>query len=67
MIRVRQVKVPLEERNFLLEKISRTLKINKENILNYKIVKESIDARKKDNIILIYEVDVELECEEEIL
>ena len=67
MIRVRQVKVPLEERNFLLEKISRTLKINKENILNYKIVKESIDARKKDNILLIYEVDVELDCEEEIL
>ena len=67
MIRVRQVKVPLEERNFLLEKISRILKVKKENILNYKIVKESIDARKKENILLIYEVDVELNCEDEIL
>lgn len=67
MIRVRQVKVPLEERNLLLEKICRTLKVKKENILNYKIVKESIDARKKENILLIYEVDLELNCEQDVL
>ena len=67
MIRVRQVRVPLEERQLLLNKISKLLKVKEETILSYKIVKESGDARKKDNILLIYEVDVELNCEDEVL
>ena len=59
MIRVRQVKVLIEEDN-LLEKISKKLRINVSEIVNYKIVKKSIDARDKNNIYYVYEVDLEL-------
>lgn len=67
MIRLRQVKVALDNRDKLLNKVAQILHIKKENILNYKIVKESIDARKKDNILLTYEIDVEVNDEENIL
>ena len=51
MIRLRQVKVALDNRDNLLNKVAQILRIKKEDILSYKIVKESIDARKKDNIL----------------
>ena len=59
MIRVRQVKVEIEKDN-LLEKIAKKLKVKQEEIINYKIVKKSIDARDKKSIYYVYEVDVEL-------
>ena len=59
MVRVRQVKVLIEEDN-LLEKISKKLRVNVSEIVNYKIVKKSIDARDKNNIYYVYEVDLEL-------
>ena len=67
MIRIRQVKVSLDNRNNLLKKIAQMLHINESEIISYKIVKESVDARKKGNILLIYEVDVEVHEEDRIL
>ena len=67
MIRVRQVKVSLNNRNNFLKKIAQILHIKENDIVSYKITKESIDARKKENILLIYEVDVEVTDEEKIL
>lgn len=67
MIRLRQVKVPLEHKNNLLRKASQILHIHEHDILNYKIVKESVDARRKDNILFIYEIDVEVVNETKIL
>ena len=67
MIRLRQVKVPLEHKNNLLRKVSQILHIHEHDILNYKIVKESVDARHKDNILFIYEIDVEVVNETKIL
>lgn len=64
MIRVRQVKVPLDDKDNLKEYISKKLKTK---ILDFKIIKESLDARKKPELYLIYEVDVKVENEKKIL
>ena len=69
MIRVRQIKVVIEKDNSdeLLKNILRKLKINKEDIKTYEINKKSIDARKKEKINFVYEVDLEVINEEDIL
>ena len=60
MIRVRQVKVNIENDNTdsLLSKVSKKIGINVSDILDYKINKKSIDARDKNNICFVYEVDI---------
>jgi len=47
-----------EEESVLHAKAAAILKIPKEKILNLKIVKKSIDARKKDRISFVYTVEV---------
>ena len=66
MIRVRQVKVLFNETDKLINKIASKLKINVKDIINYKIVKESIDSRYKPDIYYVYEVDVKLKTEKRI-
>ena len=53
MIRIRQVKIPIRNDNndFIIKKISNILKINKDDITSFNIVKKSIDARDKNNIL----------------
>ena len=53
MIRIRQVKVPLNDRSNLKEYIKKKIK---SEVIDYKIVKESLDARRKPELYLIYEV-----------
>ena len=55
MIKIRQVKVPIQSDNkeTHINKISKLLKINNNNIINYKISKKSIDARDKKNILYV--------------
>ena len=58
MIKVRQIKVEVlsdneEER---LKSLLNKTKLKKENILSYKISKQSLDARDKENIYFVYEV-----------
>lgn len=68
MIRISQMKMPFthtEEK--LLQKIAGILHIRKEDILSYQIVKKSIDARKKPEILFIYTIDLSLQKEEQIL
>ena len=69
VIRVRQVKVKLEENNeqHILESVSRKLHISPSEILSFKIKKESLDARKKESIYYIYELEIETKKEKEIL
>lgn len=67
MIRLRQVKVSLDKRDNLLKKVAQLLHIKESDIISYKIIKESIDARRKENILLTYEIDVEVSNEESIL
>ena len=64
MIRVRQVKVPLEDKKNLRTYIEKKLKTN---IIDFKIIKESLDARKKPELYFVYEVDVVLSNENDYL
>ena len=66
MLRVRQVKVKVEEKDKLNKKIAKKLNIKVEEIKSIKILKESIDARMKPEIYYVYEVVVELESEKYI-
>lgn len=69
MIRVRQVKVRVEDqrKEAIKEALCKKLKVSSQRILNYSIVKESIDAREKDSIWYVYELDVTLSEEKEFL
>ena len=69
MIRVRQVKVDIDKKNIdeIILKTAKKLKIKKDNIHDIKILKEAIDARKKDDIKYVYEVIVDIPKEDTIL
>ena len=69
MIRIRQIKIPLEKNNlnYLKKKVSLILKCPETDIKTISISKKSLDARKKPNIFYIYEVDVDVKNEEHLL
>lgn len=69
MIRVRQVKINLNENNkdAIKRKVALKLKVNIKEIKSIKISKQSLDARKKDNLFYVYEIDVELQNENKVL
>ena len=67
MIRIRQIKVPILEEQTLQDKIAKQLRVNKQDIKNITIIKKSLDARKKDNLFYVFEVDVEIKNEEQII
>ena len=68
MIRINQLKLPIHHQELQLQqKISKTLKIKPEQIIGYQIVKKSIDARKKPELVYVYSVDVEVDHEEAVL
>ena len=69
MIRVRQVKVNIENDSINNIKIQTAKKLNikPSDILNIKINKQSIDARHKPEIYFLYEVDVTCNNESNIL
>ena len=59
MIRVNQIKLPISHTKEQLEqKIRKMLKLEATQPLVYKIVKKSIDARKKPELMYVYSVDV---------
>lgn len=67
MIRVNQVKLDIfENKNQIIDKLAKKLRINKNDIIRYEIFKESIDARRK-KIKFNYSVDVEIKNEEKVL
>ena len=69
MIRVRQIFIDIDKdkKEELLDKVSYKLNISKTDILNIKINKKSIDARKKTKIHYVYEVDIEVLNENKVL
>ena len=68
MILLRQIKIPVlkDHENNLLKKICEKCKISSSDILTFRIVKKSIDARDKKNILYVYEVCVSLKDEEKV-
>ncbi|MCH5166454.1 MAG: FAD-dependent monooxygenase [Erysipelotrichales bacterium] len=69
MIRVRQIKVDIlnNDESHILNKLAKALEINKYDIISYKIKRQSLDARNKDRILYVYEIDVEVSNEEKVL
>lgn len=65
MLRVRQVKVDVLKKD-IVASLARKLKIDESDILDYEIIKESIDARDKDKIYFVYELDVNVKHEKNI-
>ncbi|WP_300276966.1 NAD(P)/FAD-dependent oxidoreductase [Peptacetobacter sp.] len=68
MLRVSNLKMNIDEDiNILKKLILKKLRIKDSDLVGYSIYKESIDARKKDNMTFVYTVDVEIKNEEKIL
>ncbi len=69
MIRVRQIKVSIYDNNIkeIKKKTAKKLKIDENKINDIKIIKESIDARDKNNIYYIYEVEISIPNEKTVM
>ncbi|MEW5837870.1 MAG: NAD(P)/FAD-dependent oxidoreductase [Pseudomonadota bacterium] len=68
MLRINEIKLPLEHPpESLPAAIVQRLKIKKDELLGFTIFKRSHDARKKNDLLLIYAVDVELADEAAVL
>ncbi len=69
MIRVRQIEIPVNavSDDKIKREIVKKLKIPVSSLFSYHIHKESIDARKKPDLFFVYEIDVQVKDEEEIL
>ena len=60
MYRIQQVKLPIDHKEEdLLIKAAEALRIKKEEIREFSIFRKSIDARKKDEILFTYALDVD--------
>ena len=65
MIRINQLKLPVTHtREDLERKIEKTLRISMSAVKSWRIVRQSVDARKKEDILYIYAIDVETERED---
>ena len=69
MIRVRQVLIDIDNdtKEELITKVAHKLRVSKKDIKKILINKKSLDARKKDNLFYVYEVDIEVENEKKLL
>jgi uncharacterized FAD-dependent dehydrogenase len=74
MLRLTNIKVRIDEavdtegeKQILRNKILSMLRIREEELKSFKIAKKSIDARKKDKIFYVYNVDIELIHEKKLL
>ena len=69
MLRIRQIKIEVTKfsNEVLKEAISKKLRIDLSWITSFRIVKESLDARNKNEIFYVYEVDVSVKNEENVL
>ncbi len=65
MLRISNIKMNISHKEDELHlKVSKILKTNIKNIDNITIIKKSVDARKKNNIVFNYTVNVEIKNEE---
>ena len=68
MIRINQIKVPLEHtQTDIVKKAADILRITPDKILSWQIRKKSVDARKKPDIVIIYALDVSVAAQEKVL
>lgn len=68
MIRINQLRLPVTHTKEDLEKkIGKALHLPTEKIKEWKIIRQSIDARKKDSLLYIYTIDVHADREEQVI
>ena len=68
MIRIRQLKLPVEHsREELTKKAAKALRVKPEDISRIHIERQSLDARKKPELFYTYTVDVEVKHETQVL
>ena len=68
MIRINQLKLPIDHtEQDLYKKAAKTLKIDSKMIEDINIIRQSLDARKKNDIIYVYSIDVKVSKEKQIL
>ena len=59
MIRISQLKLPLDHTETMLEeKICQKLKIKREDLISWEIHRRSVDARKKPELFFVYNLDL---------
>ncbi len=64
MVRLNQVKLKIPHTDAkLCEKICKLLRVSKESVISYRIIRRSLDARKKPELFYVYTVDAELKNE----
>lgn len=68
MIRIQQLKMPINHtEDELLGKIAKTLRLPQQQIVSWKIIRRSLDARRKPELNFVYTVDVATQKERQIL
>ena len=68
MLRLAELKLPLDHtEEELTQAVLRRLKIPPDQLLEQRLVKRSIDARRRDRIQLIYSVDVLVRREQALM
>ncbi|MBV1914865.1 MAG: NAD(P)/FAD-dependent oxidoreductase [Pseudomonadales bacterium] len=61
MLRLTEIKLPLDHAEAdLAIAVAKKLQVSEQQLLNIEVFKRSYDARKKTNVLLIYQVNVEL-------
>ena len=65
MIRISQLKLPVEhDEKMLLHKMAAALRVPETDIVEYQVVRQSLDARKKPDLYYSYTIDVSVKCSE---
>ena len=68
MIRIQELKLPLEHDHFTIEnKIRHALDLSASQTFTYEIIKRSVDARKKPQLFYVYTVDVAMSGEAKLV
>ncbi len=68
MIRIQQLKLPVSHtKEQLVQKIARELRVPETSILEYQFRRQSIDARKKSEVLFVYTIDVQVKNEAMVL
>ena len=68
MIRINQLKLPITHTSEdLKKKAAKTLRINESQIKELNIIRQSLDARHKNDLFFVYTVDVLTDHESKIL
>ncbi len=66
-IKISNIKIPVEQKVDLKSRVTKEYNIAMEDIVDFKILRQSIDARKKDHVFYLYQIYLHLKNENEDL